>query len=146
MNNICVLFGSETGNAQGLAGQAGDYLKNNSKYEVSVKDLGDVSISDLKSLDNILIVTSTWGDGEAPSNAGKILEDLQNTKENLSSTSFAVFAIGSASFPQFCQAGIDFDTLLEKAGSKRLADLEMADEDYNEKFATWLSTIQSNFI
>ena len=146
MNNICVLFGSETGNAQGLAEQAGDYLKNNSRYEVSVKDLGDVSVSDLKSLENILIVTSTWGDGEAPSNAGKILEDLQGTSEDLSSTSFAVFAIGSSSFPQFCQAGIDFDTLLEKAGSKRLVDIEMADDDYNEQFAKWLSNIQPKFI
>ena len=146
MNNICVLFGSETGNAQGLAEQAGDYLKNNSRYEVSVKDLGDVSVSDLKSLDNILIVTSTWGDGEPPSNAGKILEDLQNTNEDLSSTSFAVFAIGSTSFPQFCQAGIDFDALLEKLGSKRLADLEMADDNYSEQFATWLSVIQAKFM
>ena len=144
--NICVLYGSETGNAQGLAEQAGDYLKNNSRYEVSVKDLGDVSVSDLKSLDNILLITSTWGDGEAPSNAGKILEDLQSTSEDLSSTSFAVFAIGSTSFPQFCQAGIDFDALLEKAGSKRLVDLEMADDDYNEQFATWLSAIQPKFV
>ena len=144
--NISILYGSETGNAQGLAEQAGDYLKSNSRYEVSVKDLGDVSVGDLKSLDNILLITSTWGDGEAPSNAGKILEDLQNSSEDLSSTSFAVFAIGSSSFPQFCQAGIDFDALLEKLGSKRLADLEMADDDYSEQFATWLSTIQPNFI
>ena len=144
--NISILYGSETGNAQGLAEQAGDYLKSNIRYEVSVKDLGDVSVGDLKSLENILLITSTWGDGEAPSNAGKILEDLQNSSEDLSSTSFAVFAIGSSSFPQFCQAGIDFDALLEKLGSKRLADLEMADDDYSEQFATWLSTIQSNFV
>ena len=144
--NISILYGSETGNAQGLAEQAGDYLKTHIRYEVSVKDLGDVSVGDLKSLDNILLITSTWGDGEAPSNAGKILEDLQNSSEDLSSTSFAVFAIGSSSFPQFCQAGIDFDALLEKLGSKRLADLEMADDDYSEQFATWLSTIQSNFV
>ena len=144
--NISILYGSETGNAQGLAEQAGDYLKTYIRYEVSVKDLGDVSVGDLKSLDNILLITSTWGDGEAPSNAGKILEDLQNSSEDLSSTSFAVFAIGSSSFPQFCQAGIDFDALLEKLGSKRLADLEMADDDYSEQFATWLSTIQSNFV
>ena len=144
--NISILYGSETGNAQGLAEQAGDYLKSNSRYEVSVKDLGDVSVGDLKSLENILLITSTWGDGEAPSNAGKILEDLQSSSEDLSSTSFAVFAIGSTSFPQFCQAGIDFDALLEKLGSKRLADLEMADDDYSEQFATWFSTIQSNFV
>ena len=146
MNNICVLYGSETGTAQGLAEQAGDYLKNNSRYEVSVKELDDVSVHDLKSLKNILIVTSTWGDGEAPSNAGKILEDLQNTSEDLSDISFAVFAIGSSSFPRFCQTGIDFDELLEKAGAKRLANLEMAEDNYNEQFAVWLSVIQPNFM
>mgnify|MGYP005802244965 CR=1 FL=1 len=140
--NISVLFGSETGNAQALASQASEFLNTNG-HSVSIKDLGDVSVNDLKKLENILIITSTWGDGEAPSNASNIHESLSNTQEDLSNTSFAVFAIGSTSFPQFCQAGIDFDTFLEKAGSKRLVDLEMADDDYSDSFPIWLAAIQS---
>ena len=98
--NISVLFGSETGNAQALASQASEFLNTNG-HSVSIKDLGDVSVNDLKKLENILIITSTWGDGEAPSNASNIHESLSNTQEDLSNTSFAVFAIGSTSFPQF---------------------------------------------
>lgn len=141
--NIYILYGSETGNAEGLAKEAGTFFGGKG-HQATVKDLGDVSATDLKSFENILIVTSTWGDGEAPSNAEGIYNELQTSTEDLSGTSFGVFAIGSSDYSEFCRTGIEFDAYLSNLGSKRLLDITTADEndgDYSTPFGEWLEKV-----
>lgn len=137
--NIYVLYGSETGNAQGLAQDAEKFftLKGHS---VTLKELDAVSVSDLKSVEGVIIVTSTWGDGDAPSNASNFVKELKAYSGDLSDVSYAVFAIGSSSFPQFCQSGIDIDTKLTELGAKRMVEISMADDDYTQ-FPSWLETV-----
>ena len=60
-----IFFGSETGNAETLAGEISDELTN-AGVENEITDLSDYTVDQLSSVENALIVISTWGEGEPP--------------------------------------------------------------------------------
>lgn len=138
--NIDILFGSEKGQAKSLADQAAVSFTQNG-YTVHVRDMAEVSLSELKTFKNILIITSTFGKGGPPTNAIALYKALQTTQEDLSKSSYAVYAIGSSSFPTFCQAGKDFDEYLKKSGAKKLVDIVTAEKEYSS-LTVWMETIQ----
>lgn len=140
--NIYILFGSETGNAEGLAKKAHEQLSSKG-HTVEIKDLSEVSVNDLKSMENMFLITSTWGDGEAPSNATKFYEELQSSNEKLDALNYGVFGIGSSAFPQFCQAAMDFDQFLSEKGAKQIVELVKADDNYTDDFNVWIEKVSA---
>jgi sulfite reductase (NADPH) flavoprotein alpha-component len=140
---LTILWGSQTGNAQNLAQNISDELSSEG-IENKVLEMGEVDPSEIFSMKNILIVTSTYGDGEAPDNASnwhsfvKFEEDL-----NLSHLSYAVLGLGDTYYPHFCQCGKDFDEYLSKRGA--LAVLPRLDCDlyYEEQYGDWLKKLIS---
>ncbi|MDR2902743.1 MAG: flavodoxin domain-containing protein [Lactobacillales bacterium] len=140
---IKVLFGSETGHAEELAQNTQKFLTEKG-FSANVYDMDKVSLNDLKTAKTVLILTSTWGDGEAPSNAEKLHSALKEaTGDQLTGVTYAVFAIGQSWYDHFCQAGIDFDAYMEKLGAKRILPLEKSDDDYDATHPTWLNALLS---
>lgn len=138
---IKILFGSETGNAEGLAVEA-DRKLTEEGFLAEVIDMKDVTPEKLAEYENVLIITSTWGDGEPPDNAQKLYNELNCTTSNqLSNVNYAVFAIGQSFYEHFCKTGKDFDAFLEKHGAKRLIPVELSDDDYDVLFSTWLEKV-----
>ena len=132
-----ILFGSQSGNSEDLASKIG---KQASSYglESTVHDMGDVDIASLSGMKRVLIVCSTWGEGEQPDNA----EDLWNAANGdgapaLSSTNFSVCALGDTSYELFCESGKEWDKRFEELGGKRLLDRVDCDVDYDKPAATW---------
>ncbi len=133
--SIYVIFGSESGNAEGFANTAA------SKKGSKAVEANSFDFATLKSGDTLLVATSTWGDGEAPTNADKGLQKLQ-AGVSLSGVNFAVFGIGSTGFSQFCKTAIDFDAALEKNGASRIVPVVTSDDgNYDKDFAPWLDSI-----
>lgn len=139
---INVFWGSETGNAESLADDAVKALTA-AGLEAEAVSLEDTSVDKLKELSHALIITSTWGDGEPPSNAINLHEELSETSESLENLSFSVLGIGQSFYDNFCQAAKDFDEYLAKAGAKRISELELCDDDYDDKFPVWIEKIIS---
>jgi len=138
---IKILFGSETGNAEGLAVEADKKLTGDG-FLAEVIDMKDVTPEKLAEYKNILFITSTWGDGEPPDNAQKLYNELKCTTSNqLSNVNYAVFAIGQSFYEHFCKTGKDFDEFLEKHGAKRLLPVELSDDDYDVLFPMWLERV-----
>ena len=71
--SLDVLFGSQSGNAEGLASK---FVKTAKSYglEGSVHDMDGFDFNSLSSKKRVIIVCSTWGEGEQPDNA----EELRN--------------------------------------------------------------------
>ena len=89
--------------------------------------------------DIVLLVTSTQGDGEPPEEAVPLYQFLFGKKApDLSRLSFAVLGLGDSSYPDFCQAGQDFDRRLAELGAKRLLDLGICDLDYQAAADAWI--------
>lgn len=140
--NIHILFGSETGNAEALAYRAQEQLQNHG-HNVTVDPIDDAKVSDLPQLSGILlIITSTWGDGDPPGNASELHYQLSKNETTLTGVRYAVFAIGMASFEHFCQAGKDFDTFLQEAGAERLLPIALSDDNYDEDLPLWIHRLE----
>jgi sulfite reductase (NADPH) flavoprotein alpha-component len=136
---LTILFGSQTGNAENLsrriareAGKRG--------FAPTVQDLGKYATAQLMSEQSLLIVTSTYGDGEPPDNAKAFWEFLNSdAAPNLVKTKFSVLALGDSNYPKFCAFGKGVDERLEKLGAQRARPRTDCDVEYEEEFAKWMN-------
>jgi len=140
--NVLILWGSETGTSQGLAEMTETRLKN-AGHTARAISIGDVKLNQLAGFNNVLVLTSTWGDGEPPSNAIDMWEALQNQKVDLSKTHFSVLSLGDTAYAQFCKCGKDFDEFLAAQGAKRIFPRVDCDLDYDANFEKWVSGVQA---
>ncbi|GAB7564003.1 sulfite reductase subunit alpha [Methylobacillus methanolivorans] len=137
---IYILYGSQTGNAEGLAATAASTAKQHG-LEPVVKALDEVELEELGTMRRVLIVTSTYGEGEMPDNAQLFWEALSSEHaERLEEMSFGVLAIGDTGYDGFCEAGKNLDTRLEQLGAKRLLARVDCDVDFEEAANTWIET------
>ncbi|MBB5356542.1 sulfite reductase (NADPH) flavoprotein alpha-component [Anoxybacillus mongoliensis] len=138
---VTVLYGSQTGNAQKLAEKAGEVLKHRG-FHVTVSSMLDFKPNELKKINTLLIVVSTYGEGEPPDNALSFYEFLHSKRApKLDHLRFSVLALGDTSYEHFCKTGKDFDKRLEELGGKRLYERVDCDVDYEEAAAKWLTGV-----
>lgn len=134
---VTILWGSQTGNAEGVAKKLMKNLKAGN-YEPEVFDMAAYDKSRLPSEKNLLIITSTYGDGEPPDNAADLHEYLMGEEvPSLEGVNYSVFALGDTEYPDFCQSGIEFDQRLEAYGATRMFKRIDCDVDYDDEFVEW---------
>ncbi len=136
---LTVLYGSESGNAEKLASTIQKAAeKRNCK--VKVVSMGDAKAADLKKSKNLLIVVSTWGEGDPPDAATDYCEEfMADGMPKLDGLKFSVCALGDTSYEHFCKIGIDFDTRLATLGGERIFDRADCDVEFQATFDTWLA-------
>jgi sulfite reductase (NADPH) flavoprotein alpha-component len=138
---VTILYGSQTGNAQGVAVKAGKTLEGHG-FQVVLASMSDFKPNNLKKVQNLLIVASTHGEGEPPDNAIGFHEFLHGKRApKLDDLSFSVLSLGDSSYEFFCQTGKDFDKRLEELGGKRIYSRVDCDLDYDEQVAEWIEGV-----
>lgn len=136
-----ILYGSQTGNAQGVANQLKEQLEAQN-VEVTLSSMSDFKPNNLKKLTNLFIVTSTHGEGEPPDNALAFYNFLFSKRApKLDLLSFSVLSLGDSSYEFFCKTGIDFDNRLEELGAKRLVKRVDCDLDYEQDAQKWVQEV-----
>ena len=66
---------------------------------------------------------------------------LKDSSEDLSEVSYAVFALGDEFYENFCQAGKDFDSFLERLKAQRLLPVVLSNGDHDDTFPEWVDAI-----
>jgi sulfite reductase (NADPH) flavoprotein alpha-component len=142
---LLFLYGSQTGTAEGLArGFAKEAKKRG--FETRVLGMEGHSTIDLTKERRVVIVTSTYGDGEMPDNAQLFWDYLENgSAPRLENLEYSVLALGDRSYVQFCQAGKAFDARLEELGAKRIHPRTDCDVDYEGASREWFAALMSTF-
>ena len=135
---LTVLYGTESGNSESLADRAVKDAKKRG-FQAVMKNMADISPSDLAKMSNLLVIVSTWGDGEPPEAALSFYNELMASDIPLSGIRFSVCALGDTSYEKFCQTGKDIDARLETLGATRVAVRVDCDVDYEEAFSGWLA-------
>jgi sulfite reductase (NADPH) flavoprotein alpha-component len=139
--DVTILYGSQTGNAQGLAENTGKTLEGHG-FKVTVSSMSDFKPNNLKKVQNLLIVVSTHGEGDPPDNALTFHEFLHGRRApKLDDLRFSVLALGDSSYEFFCHTGKEFDQRLEELGGTRLSQRVDCDLDYDEPAAEWLEGV-----
>ncbi|MCM3570852.1 assimilatory sulfite reductase (NADPH) flavoprotein subunit [Neobacillus mesonae] len=141
---ITILYGSQTGNAKGLAKKAAAALESNGLKAI-ISAMSDFKPNNLKKVKNLLIITSTHGEGDPPDNALTFYEYVHSKRApKLPELNFSVLALGDSSYEFFCQTGKDFDHRLEELGGTRLYPRFDCDVDFDEPAAEWLQGVLNN--
>ncbi|HEY8037188.1 MAG TPA: assimilatory sulfite reductase (NADPH) flavoprotein subunit [Methylobacter sp.] len=139
--DITILVGSQTGNSEALAEQmhrlaAGRGLK------TIVKKMGDYKFQQLKAEKHLLVIVSTYGEGEPPDNARELVEHLFSKRApSLQQMQFAVLGLGDSSYEFFCKTGVDFDHRLEELGATRIHPRVDCDVDYESSAEAWMHAV-----
>ena len=134
---LTVLFGSESGNSEGLADQT---VKTATKsgFKAKAVSMADINPAKLKGIENLLVIVSTWGEGDPPENSVDFVSILMSDKApQLSGTRFSVLSLGDTSYEHFCKTGIDVDARLEALGAQRIYDRKDCDVDFDDDYAAW---------
>jgi len=135
--NLSILFGSQSGNSEELAAKI---AKKSSKYGLhgSVFDMDGFDFNSLSNHKRVLIICSTWGEGEMPDNAEELWKAaIEGTAPKLNGINYSVLSLGDSSYDLFCQSGKDWDRRFEELGAKRLVNRVDCDVDYESMATQW---------
>ena len=143
VDEVTVLWGSQTGNAEDLASTCAATLTARGIPARTVS-MVDMSVTDLAAVRTLLVVTSTFGDGGPPDNAADLWAELNaDGVPALADVDYAVFAIGDSSYDDFCGHGRGIDARLGALGATALLPRVECEPDYAEPAAAWLEEIIS---
>jgi sulfite reductase (NADPH) flavoprotein alpha-component len=134
--DIILLVGSETGNTKEIAEAFLSGLLQEGK-KVFMDDLDQYTTYEKAT--QLLILSSTFGDGDAPDNAMNFKQVLHEITP-MQTLSFAVLGFGSIIYPNFCQFSIDIDQWLQDHPSfNQLLPLVKVNEQSYPDIRSWLS-------
>lgn len=137
---LTLVFASQTGTAERLAKKASK-LAAKRGFAPTLLDASQATVEKLSQENAVLVLASTYGEGEPTDNAKALLSSLRAASGTpFSKLRFSLCALGDSKYAKFCQAGKDFDHLLEKLGAKRVSDRVDCDVGQDEKYTKWLDT------
>ncbi len=141
VRDVTVLFGSQTGNAQRLAGEMKKRLEAKG-FAPALSCMSEFRTNNLKKVKQLLIVVSTYGEGDPPDKAVLFHEFVHGKRApRLEGLRFSVLSLGDQLYDQFCKTGKDFDARLEELGATRIHPRVDCDVDFDEPANAWMEGV-----
>jgi len=165
-STLYVLYGSATGNAEGISKDLTADLNDNkatrlpapfkkavclelNQFKKALKEWA-VAPTTTGQKYGALMVSSTTGNGDPPENAGRFLRYIKKQNKDDSKpkpfehVAYAVLALGDTNYDQFCATGITIDRMVDSLGGTRAKPIVCADEGtglLEETVEPWMANI-----
>jgi len=136
---LLIAFGSQSGNAESLAKRLAREASGRG-FAARAAGLDSLQPADLIKEQNVLLITSTWGEGDMPDNAVSFWDSInQNgSSPKLDGVQYSVLALGDKNYGDtYCLAGRKLDVRLAELGAKRILDRVDCDVDFDDLAKTW---------
>ena len=131
---VIILVGSETNNTYPFASSLYNaFIKKDTPVFIDILN----NYTSYKNAKHLIVLTSTYGEGEAPSNASKFLQLIQQTTIQ-NPVNYSIVGFGSRAYPHFCQFAIDIENILEQLPKfKTLLPVYKINNQSFQDFKTW---------
>eukprot|EP00537_Pseudo-nitzschia_pungens_P002872 CAMPEP_0172368906 /NCGR_PEP_ID=MMETSP1060-20121228/29634_1 /TAXON_ID=37318 /ORGANISM="Pseudo-nitzschia pungens, Strain cf. cingulata" /LENGTH=1003 /DNA_ID=CAMNT_0013093647 /DNA_START=232 /DNA_END=3243 /DNA_ORIENTATION=+ len=149
-STLYILYGSATGNAEGISKDLTADLNDNkatrlpapfkkavcmelNQFKKCLK-VWEVAPSTAGQKHGAILVSSTTGNGDPPENAGRFTRFIKKQNKDASKPkpfehlAFAVLGLGDTNYDQFCETGKVIDRMVDSLGGTRAKPLVCADE------------------
>jgi uncharacterized iron-regulated membrane protein/flavodoxin len=138
---VLILYGTVTGNAEMLANKVAAMVRRTGRA-ARVHDMAHCQANMLTEASCVLVITSTYGDGEPPEDAAPFWQAVVHGNGlDLRGVKFSVLALGNTTFDHFCKCGRDLDAALERHGATRFYPRVDCDVDYDAPAKTWITGV-----
>jgi uncharacterized iron-regulated membrane protein/flavodoxin len=145
-DSVLILYGTVTGTAETLANKLAAELRSDG-LATRVRDMAQCQPDVLTQAGCVLLVVSTYGDGEPPEDARPFWEAVVGADDlDLTGIKYSVLALGNTTFDQFCKCGRDFDAALERHGATRMYPRVDCDVDYDRPAKYWLDGVRAHLV
>ncbi|GJD32303.1 Sulfite reductase [NADPH] flavoprotein alpha-component [Methylobacterium adhaesivum] len=135
---LTILFASESGNSEKLAGDLAKLARKNG-FKPKVVDFFDLDVASLAKEKHVVAIAATWGEGEPPARATRAYGELMGEgAPRLDGIDFAVLSLGDTSYAEFCAIGKALDARFEALGAKRAYERADLDLDFDKPAAEWI--------
>lgn len=135
---LAVCYGSQSGNAEVLARDIRKFAATQG-FEAAPEELNEIALQDLAAMSHVLIICSTFGEGEPPDNARAFWEALMadDAPSLPSSVNFSVCGLGDSSYAQFNQCASDIHRRLCELGATPVSEMVSCDTAFEDDYADW---------
>ena len=129
-----LLVGSENGTTFRFANVIHQQLLKNCKTSF-ICQLNDYRV--FPKAKQLIVFTATYGLGDAPTNAAKFI-NLLNQHKQLQPLGFSVVAFGSHAYPDFCKFGFEVNNALtQQEWAKPVLEIHTVNDRSPEEFTNW---------
>jgi sulfite reductase (NADPH) flavoprotein alpha-component len=136
---LTILFGTESGNAEALADVA-RRAAGKLGFAARMLDMADATPAQIAGVQNLLVIASTWGEGDPPQRAIDFFAALMaDDAPRLEGLRYSVLALGDRAYAKFCETGRLFDERFAALGATRVAERIECDLDYEAPAGTWIN-------
>ena len=114
---VLIAFGTLTGNSETVAKYLYENLVSVENIELKLQDQIDTQIKELNNFDLVILVASTWGEGEANPITEDFIMRLNTEYQSNDTTHFALLGLGDSSYEFFCGVVDQLEKLLLEKGA-----------------------------
>jgi sulfite reductase (NADPH) flavoprotein alpha-component len=135
---LTILYATESGNAERIAS---DMAKSARKlgFKPALMDMADLDVAKLARMRRLVVIASTWGEGEPPARAAHAYAELMlDSAPRLDGLEYSVLALGDSAYVEFCATGKAIDGRLAGLGAKCVVERVDCDVDFAEPAARWI--------
>jgi sulfite reductase (NADPH) flavoprotein alpha-component len=138
---VLILYGTVTGNAEMLANKLAAMVRRTGRA-TQVRNMAHCQANTLNEATCVLVITSTYGDGEPPEGATPFwCAVVHGNALDLRGVKFSVLALGNTTFDHFCKCGRELDAAMQRHGATRFYPRVDCDADYDAAAKSWIAGV-----